>query len=150
MKYIIVIIFCLYSKSSKAQVIDSSWYTIDSTYSHTDSINIQLIDTILANKNSYIGYPMSKLYAAIYHPIRFSSPDNIGISRAYGTAHYQNFILYLPSGIDDGNYGFIITIADKVYTKVKDYIDKEHLTERGVYVKDLLINAMITSIEKNY
>jgi hypothetical protein len=149
MKYIIIIIFCLCSKNSKAQVIDSSWYTIDSTYSHTDSINIQLIDTILANKNSYIGYPMSKFYNAIYHPIRFSSPDNIGNSRAYGTAYYQDFILYLPISINDGNYGFIITIASKVYTSVKDYIDKKD-TERDIYVKDLLKNAVITNIERNY
>jgi hypothetical protein len=150
MKYIIAIIFCLYSKSSKAQVIDSSWYSIDSTYSHTDSINIQLIDKILANKNSYIGYPMSKLYKAIYHPIRFSGPDNIGISRGYGTAYYQDFTLFLSISINDGNYGFFITIASKVYTKVKDYIDKWPLNERNNYVKDLLKNAIITSIEKNY
>jgi hypothetical protein len=150
MKYLIVILVCLYSNSSKAQVIDSSWYTIDSTYSHTDSINIQLIDTILAHKNSYIGYPMSKLYNVIYHPIRFSSPDNIGISRGYGTAYYQDFTLFLPISINDGNYGFFITIANKVYLRVKDYIGLRNLSERYNYVKELLKNAVITSIEKNY
>ncbi len=149
MKYIIVILVCLYSKSGKAQVIDSSWYTIDSTYSHTDSINIQLIDTILGHKNSYIGNPMSKLYADIPGFIGFSLPDNIGVSRGYGTAHYQNFILYLPIIDGEGGYGFVITIASKAYVRVKDYIDKND-DERDIYVRELLKNAVITSIEKNY
>lgn len=148
-KYIILIIVSLYSQPSKAQVIDSSWNTIDSTFTHTDSVNIQLIDTIISNIDSFIGYPMSKLYGAIYHPIRFSDPDNIGRKRNYDTAYYQNFVLYLPISINDGNYGFIITVASKVYTAVKDYINKND-TERDIYVKDLLKNAVITNIERNY
>jgi hypothetical protein len=108
------------------------------------------MEIFCTNRNCYIGYSMSKLYADLPQSIVFSEPDNIGNSRGYGTAHYQNFTLYLPSEDGDCLYGFRITIASKVYTRVKDYIDKEYLTGRNVYVKDLLKNAIITSIEKNY
>jgi len=142
MKYLIIIIFCLYSKSTKAQVIDD-------TLTHTDSVNIQIEDTIYANRSNYIGCSMNKLYADLPKFIGFSEPDNIGRRRSSGTAYYKYFTLYLPGAENDGIYGFRVTISSKVYTSVKDYIDKDDL-ERDLYAKELLKDAIITSIEKSY
>jgi hypothetical protein len=139
----LILLTCLFiNKSGNSQIIDD-------TLTHTDSINLQKIDTIYAIKTNYIGQPISKLFADLSDSIDFSMPDDLGGDRRRPSAYYKRVIVYLPGGEHDISCGFFVTLTNKFYISLPEYNKKIRTGEWSSYLKTLMGGSIVANLEKH-
>lgn len=105
----------------------------------------KICDSIIKNKNKYIGQPMKILFNDINVKIDFSSPDNQG-SRLRGQAYFEKISLCLFANANSFSC-LRITVANKVYVELEEMVARR---KNGTWIrklKSLMRNAIIVNLE---